>query len=344
MKKQLQEVTIIRPIIIILLVLMHSFTMYSGEWPLPEGIGNVRSYFWVQKASFAFMLEMFAFISGYLFAYQINELKKKITFRSLLKDKFKRLIIPCIVFSVLYAAIFYDKFPGFISFVYKICSGIGHMWFLNMLFWCFLGTYLLLKIKIREGVKIVLLFLLSIFSFIPLPFQMTSTLYYMFFFYLSFLVFRNKETLINKFANVKSIIIFGILFLVLFISLTLFKEQVDLTLSTETAIIYKAILLSISNLSRLIYSTIGLLWFYVFVMYLLKIIRKIPDWIISSNTLCMGIYLIHQFILKYLYYKTNIPQYLGTYWLPWIGFIVALFISLLLSYFIKKTRIGKNIL
>jgi len=102
-KKQLDEVNIIRPIVIVLLVLMHSFTIYAGGWSMPEGIHDVRAYFWIAKMSFSCMLEIFVFISGYLFAYQIYELKMKYTFKKILSSKFKRLIIPSIVFSLFYS-------------------------------------------------------------------------------------------------------------------------------------------------------------------------------------------------------------------------------------------------
>jgi fucose 4-O-acetylase-like acetyltransferase len=344
MNKPLQEVLIIRPIVIVLLVLMHSFTIYSGGWELPQEIGNVSAYFWIQKTSFAFMLEMFAFISGYLFAYQMKVLKKEFTFWSVLKNKFHRLIIPCVIFSLLYIIIIHGEFSNILELVYKLFSGVGHMWFLNMLFWCFLGTYVLRKIKINEILKILFLFLCANVSFLPLPFQMTSAMYYIFFFYVAFYILENKSTITNKFLNIRSIVILGSVFVLTFILFTLFREQISIRLSVENNIFYKALLLSLSNFLRLTYASLGLFWFYLFVLFLLKFIKQVPKWIISINALCMGIYIIHQFLLQYLYYQTHLPQYLGTYVLPWVAFLSSLFLSLFLSYFIRKTRLGKQLL
>lgn len=106
--KQLDEVNFIRPMVILLLVVLHSFTMYAGGWSMPEGINDVRTYFWIAKLSYSFILEMFVFLSGYLFANQIYQLQKKYTFLGLLKNKFKRLIIPSIVFSLFYSILFYS--------------------------------------------------------------------------------------------------------------------------------------------------------------------------------------------------------------------------------------------
>lgn len=84
MKPQLEEINVMRPIVIFLLVLVHTFTIYDGGWSLPEGIESVRAYFWIQKFSFAFMLETFVFISGYILGYQIYELKRELTLKQLL--------------------------------------------------------------------------------------------------------------------------------------------------------------------------------------------------------------------------------------------------------------------
>ena len=48
-RKHLEEIDIIRPLVIILLVLMHAFTMYGGSWPKPQCINDVGFYFWISK-------------------------------------------------------------------------------------------------------------------------------------------------------------------------------------------------------------------------------------------------------------------------------------------------------
>ena len=154
--KQLDDVNFIRPIVILQLVILHSFTMYGGGWTFPEGINNVRAYFWIARLFNSFMLEMFVFLSGYLFAYQIFHLHKKFTLKSLLKSKFKRLIIPSIVFSLFYSILFYSKPFNVWNYVYDILNGMGHMWFLPMLFWCFVFSYFIIKIKLNEKVKLIL--------------------------------------------------------------------------------------------------------------------------------------------------------------------------------------------
>ena len=134
-KKLLNDVVIIRPLAIFLLVVWHSFIIYTGGWAEPENFKSIELYWWLAKGSYACMLELFVFISGYVFALGLK--RKKPTLKNVLSSKFKRLIIPSIVFSIIYYVMFYDiRNLQISSFVIKILSGCGHMWFLPMMRIC----------------------------------------------------------------------------------------------------------------------------------------------------------------------------------------------------------------
>ncbi|MBR1461787.1 MAG: hypothetical protein IJ604_00185 [Prevotella sp.] len=75
-KVRLDEVTLMRCILAILIVFMHSFTCYNGGWEQPAGFIDIPVYKWLSRTSFAFTLEAFVFISGYLFAFQRITLKR----------------------------------------------------------------------------------------------------------------------------------------------------------------------------------------------------------------------------------------------------------------------------
>lgn len=92
--KRLNEITIIRPIVVLLCVVMHSFTIYNGAWPLPHTIHYVEAYAWIQRVTYSFMLETFVFISGYVFAFQIYESGKRITLKDIIRKKQKDLLFP----------------------------------------------------------------------------------------------------------------------------------------------------------------------------------------------------------------------------------------------------------
>ena len=90
------------------------------------------------------------------------------------------------------------------------------------------------------------------------------------------------------------------------------------------------------------YAFVGLWMLLVWVGYAEKR-RKIPipQWITKMGNLCFGVYLLQQFILMGLYDHTNLPQILGCYWLPWVGFAITLFSSLILSHILIKTKVGR---
>lgn len=75
-KVQLDEVTLMRCILTILIVFMHAFTCYNGSWKPPAGYVDILVYKWLARISFAFTLESFVFISGYLFGFQCITLKR----------------------------------------------------------------------------------------------------------------------------------------------------------------------------------------------------------------------------------------------------------------------------
>ena len=122
-----------RPILIVLLVLYHSFAIYSGAWDRPEGYEGVQAYKWIARTSYAFMLESFVFLSGYLWSYQRNSLGKVRTFYHTVMDKSARLLIPCWVFSIIYLILF-ESGNGDYNRLLAILEGEGHLWFLPMLF------------------------------------------------------------------------------------------------------------------------------------------------------------------------------------------------------------------
>ena len=66
-KRMLQEVCLLRLMLIVLLVLYHSFAPFSGGWgPLPgqESLGG--AYLRIGAGAYSLLLESFTFISGYV--------------------------------------------------------------------------------------------------------------------------------------------------------------------------------------------------------------------------------------------------------------------------------------
>lgn len=342
-KVLLNDVVIMRPLAIFLLVVWHSFIIYAGGWREPVDFQPVETYWWLAKFSYAFMLELFVFISGYVFSLSLQ--KRNYKFSELVVSKLKRLIVPSILFSLIYYFMFYDlsKFTV-VGFVMDILSGCGHLWFLPMLFWVTLLGYAIDKIEISEMVKMLIVLCLPALSILPVPLRIGSALYYIPFFYVGMIVFRKKSSIIDGFSNsLNTSILWGGVFVVAFVLGTLFiRDILPQYKATSERFIVKGMIIELSTYVKLVYSALGVFFTYIFVNYLLnKTDMCVPNWMSHFNRMCFGVYLFQQFILQILYYKTSLPSIVGAYLLPWVGLFVTLIVSYILTMFSLKTKVGR---
>ena len=344
----LYDVVIIRPILIILLVFYHAFAIYSGAWEPICGFPEVKAYWWLDKLSYAFMLETFVFVSGYVFGYQVRTKgESKLDARNLFLVKFKRLLIPSMVFSLLYIILLMDIRQPITKTAYDVINGTAHMWFLPMLFWCFAGIWVIEKLKLPPRVVVPLLLLSSVFLYVSLPLQFNNAMYYMVFFYAGYYLQRN-EVNIDRFVTAKYCCCFSAAFAILFPALTLLCANADeIVLNvwgnlSDNQLVAKVIYYIVLSVSKLLYSFVGLAALFLAVALVKKKCNSsLPLWLIRVGGLSMGVYIFQQFILKGLYVHTNLPVVAGPYWTPWISFMIALTASVLLSLLFRQTRVGR---
>lgn len=342
-KNYLSEIIIIRPILILLLVFYHAFAIYSGAWHPIEGFPHISAYWWLDKLSYAFMLETFVFVSGYVFGFQVRTKgESKLNAKSLFGGKFKRLMIPSMLFSILYIFLLGNITQPIGKTLYDVINGYAHLWFLPMLFWCFVAIWIIEKLYVKPTIVIPFLLICSVFSFVPLILRMDKSLYYMFFFYVGYLIKRSDYNL-QRFYTPRFAAVLILAFIVLFPSLTLLMNNTSAFVFVENnRLISKIASLSLCNLYRLVYSSVGLSMLFVLVGIREQTRNKtLPKWLISVGALCMGVYLFQQFILKALYDHSIMPTILGAYWLPWVGFLVALIGSILMSFLLRHLKLGR---
>lgn len=339
----LNDVMIMRPIVIILLIVTHSFTIYSGgTWILPKGIHEVPAYGEITHIAYSFMLETFVFVSGYIFGMQA--MRKTVAFKSFFLKKIQRLLVPSIIFSIAYFVCFNNKELSWGEVIISILSGCGHLWYLPMLFWCFLLSYCLNLWKGHDNIKLMLCFCLSICSgLLPLPFRLGNTCYYLLFFYLGSYIYSKREKIISELKLTKVIaMIIG--YIVAYIILSFSKEY--LTALECSSLVEKLLRVIGMKLCTIIYSGIGLFALYFAVNYFLKCFPhwQCPLWLTYLNSLCFGIYVYQQFVLKFIYYSTPFPLLAGTYALPWVGCVVTIIASITLAGLTVKTKTGKYLI
>lgn len=333
---RLDEVTLMRAILALMIVCMHSFTCFNGGWASPAGYVDVPLYKWTARITFAFTLETFVFISGYLFAFQRISLNRKESGWKLIINKLKRLILPSVIFSLLYYVIFY-KYEGIGNTIYAIVNGCGHMWFLPMLFWCFVGGWLLEQVKIKDCWKMVILIALNLLSYINLPMRLTNACTFLVYFYGGFLFYKYSDR-IKVLVTPRNLVISWVVFFALFAVL---RPLRDVLIADDTCSRVQKLSLFVGNSAcQLLYAWSGLIAFFATAVHYTQH-HQLSMSTIKVASCCFGIYLFQQFILQLLYYKTDFPLWVGPYWLPWCGFVVATVASLVLSLLFLKTKTGR---
>lgn len=196
----LNEIVLYRAIVTLFLIATHSFTYFSGgggDWPYPKGIEPCSLYVWILHFVAHAMLGGFTFISGYLLVHQKEKIIQQ-SYKIFIYKKLKRIILPGILFSILYFWMFKEHtFSIFLSLCYRL--SIGHMWYLPMLMWCLILRYYLLKHSIPLKKMLFISGILLSLYFLPLPFGVPKFFYYVLYFVLGMMAYQYKEKIINKY-------------------------------------------------------------------------------------------------------------------------------------------------
>ena len=346
-KTWLNEISFMRPILLVMLVSYHAFAPYVGSWSKIDGISDVDAYWWIGQLSRAFRLEGFVFVSGYVFTYQIVKCRKFESFRILLQSKIKRLLIPGFFFSALYIFCFKDikDYEGgivIINFFLDLLDGVAHLWYLPCLFWCFLIQYLLIKKNVSLAICLSLLLVMVVFSIVPLPFRLNRSLYYMLFFYGGGLFWHYSWLLSEKASN-RNVLLFWFVFVLLFFVTNYLMGVVnDIIVNTDN-LLSRGILHELITILKIVLSWSGITALYLTACRYCKA-NHIGNIMIKIGTCGYGVYIFHQFILVYLYRYTEMPHLMGTYFLPWAAFFITITISVSLTLIVRSTQMGRRYL
>lgn len=343
-KKLLYEVSIIRPTIIFLLVVLHAFA-HVERW-IVDGVvyshesQPVVAYQWFCSLISGFRIETIALIAGYVFAYQSLDLNRSYKFWPFVVKKFKRLILPMLFFGVIfYFCFIYGKIEFSTSdFLLKILSGSGHLWFLPMLFWCFLAIWFIDRFHLSSWLTLLLLAGISIIPMPTLPLGLTRLPHFVFYVYAGYFLWTKRDYLFTHCLKNGYIILFWALYVVLVIVRRLFLPQT----SPEMTVLQKIMIYGVSGTIKLLMSCSGILALYLTVCKTTtKEGYRPKQWVINASNDCYGVYVYHQFILIFLYYYTPFVGMCPHWLVPWIGLLLTLALSLLLTKLTLKTKFGR---
>lgn len=334
----LADVAIIRVALIFLLVFYHALCPYTGAWSSPfENPSAIPVYKWLGLFSHYFQLETMVFISGLLFGYGIKRKNIIPTIRDTALRKGKRILLPCLLFSAIYFAMFYDSGMSWYTIVYKVAGGCGHLWFLPMIFWCFMACTAVVStppIKVlTASVFMVLCLPLSI-----IPFGIGSMCRYFIYFYIGYAMMRGmlKVPTVGKRAA------FGLFALYLFLTFVTvgISENVHVT-----SVVVKVLVYALTSGLHLVAALCAIVAIYsVANMKRVKNLVEDKVWIIKLSGYCYGVYIYQQFVLKWLYDKTTLPALVGEVWLPWLAMVITTVVCLLLCHYTLKTRLGRYLI
>lgn len=225
--------------------------------------------------------------------------------------------------------------------VYHIIAGCGHMWFLPMLFWCFIFGWIILNLRVNDVYMMALLLLLYIVP-VPfsIPFQVGKVPEFMCFFYAGVIAYKYRSQLLSKTKGKTIVALWGI-FMILFVGLKCIDDIYIVPEKTNAG--YFMIYDIYSNILSLVYKSVGVITLFQTALWTTT--KCTTNNFLQIFASCsFGIYIFQQFILKYLYYKTPFPEFVGPYWLPWLGFVMVLLISFLCAFYLRKLKIGKFLL
>jgi hypothetical protein len=313
--------------------MVHSFTVFGGGWPPFEGFVPCEMYKWLSRLSYSFLLETFTFVSGYVYAFQKYDLHKEDNLKKLVVKKVQRLLFPSVVFSILYAQLINGdnllNGDSFGSTLIKLLSGIGHMWYLPILFWCFVFVFFVNKLNLNTKFLLGLFVVFAVLPLPNLPFRLSQLPYFFFFFYLGKVYWLNRGKFFSN-LTLQKILSLWLLFAVMFVGLRTLKANVTEISEGNIWVVQKGILIVVSKACQLFYAFFGLTAIYATGLFVTSK-YKLSGWYISLGNLCFGVYIYQEFILKYLYYFSELPQNCHPLVLPWMGFIISIIFSLCLA-------------
>lgn len=339
-KKLLYEVSIIRPIVIFLLVFLHSFTKIAAGGGYTNDYQLASPYQWLCWLILGFMLETFVMVSGYVFAYQSLDLNRSYHFIPFFWKKFKRLIIPMLVFGLAYYFCFLYNPDTFElkPFLMKLFSGCGHLWFLPMLFWCFLVIWAIDRFHLSSWLTLILLAGVSIAPLPSLPLGFARLPHFIFYVYAGYFLWTKRGFLLDHCLKTSYIVAFWLLYVLLVVVVHLLLPEPASSMTT----LQKGMVIGVSVMTKLLMSCCGIMALYLTVCKTTtKEGYRPKQWVIDASNDCYGVYVYHQFILVFLYFFTPIVSLSHPLLVPWIGFIVVFAVSLLLTELTLKTKVGQ---
>lgn len=331
LNQKLPDIIILRIIALIMVVSYHCYCIYTPAWNNYGGYHSIYHKFCIFSSSIR--LPLYTFISGYLFSYLHFYRNKYQKYSTFIENKVKRIIIPYIVFGGLYCWMF-QKWQYFFM-------GVSHLWYLLMIFLCFLfWGYVFINNKIFSCKKSILPFILSIWImtgiYIGLQkynnsmtsiFSFQNFLLYGGYFGLGCYVAKNRFSIISQRINKIPNYLWGISFILIIIS-----QYILMIIELNTS--HKLHIIAI----KASFTIITVLYFYHLLVKITRTITNIPPIINNLDKSSMGIYIFHHWLIDFGREYGNFDYYFKHYYIlfPFLCFLGIFITSWGITYILQR--------
>jgi Uncharacterized protein conserved in bacteria len=323
--KRFDEISIMRVMAMIMIVAFHSLCFYNGRW---SKVNAITIPIWYKISYFldAIDLNMFVFISGYLYGYLYIYRNKYRHPSEVIRIKARRLLIPYLFWGIPMAIVWpWNTWS-------KLFYGIGHLWFLLMLFGVFTITVILQllnaqRVRFTRSVG-VLLIMAGLIAGLVFPKYIYSgdflcinkVLYYFPAFIIGYLCAKLRVAwmLPNWAYIVLPFAILG-LFVCVWYPLPLPDGLIKLVKTFFAYVICIDLLIILSK------STMS---------------GRTQKVVCEIERLSMGLYIFNQIIMDMVFTTPVLHQWFETHWMigPFVLFPIGFFPPLLLSYIFNRYK------
>lgn len=343
MKRTIEEYNILKFIAIILVVLSHStyykITSNYGGIDYQNLINNnfslllYKGFDKIREVLYYFHMPMFMALSGSFYYIQVKN-NKWTGVNILLKNKIKRLLLPFIIFSVLYTLPlkYLSNYFVDISFIKAFIGqvfllGNSHLWYLYALFVIFFISYYILKIEANIFTYLII-YIIHLISYLIKFTLISAPLQFLLWFSLGFLFESKRIEWNKKVLKYKSItFLIGVLFIILVLIYNIIKGDyrliskflLDIIALTGSALVYNIAYL-LSKFSKLKENK----------FYKLIVVNGLGIYIFSDTLNYLILYIIYTISGGFMISSVGIVT------LVIIRFVVTLLGGLLLTIIFKK--------
>ena len=308
-----------------MIVAFHSMCFYNGRWTKVDAI---TIPFWLKLSTFLDVIDlnMFVFISGYLYGYLYISRNKYHHPSVVIRNKFIRLLIPYLFWGI----------PMVIVWPWNTWSslfhGVGHLWFLLMLFGVFTLTVILqllnaqkIKLTRKFGILIIVIGYVGSFIFTTYIYRgdflcVNKVLYYFPAFMIGYLCAKLRVGwMLPNWSYILLPVVILLLFVLVWYPLPLYPGFVTFLRNGCAYIICINLLIILSK------STMS------------GLTQKV---VLEVERLSMGIYIFNQMMMDLVFTTPVLHSWFEVHYLvgPFLLFLIGFFPPLMLSYVFNKYK------